>query len=152
MGGVEARVNGNSNGFVGDRGRNGSWRMWSMREPAGISGGGSAGGGMSAWSVGGGKVGRAMACVSGVVAPGGSSGVQLSVVGAKAHEANETEGVRVVEAGVMSPGEGVWSDSMHRVGPYPSHSKSTEESSDAGQQSQSIAWARWLGEMSNSSQ
>ena len=83
LGGVEARVNGNSNGFVGDRGRDGSWRMWSMREPAGILGGGSAGGETSAWSVGGGKVGRAMACVSGVVAPGGLSGVQSSVVGAK---------------------------------------------------------------------
>ena len=82
----------------------------------------------------------------------GSSGAQLSGVGAKAHGANETEGARVVEAGVMSPGEGVWSDPTHRVGPYPSHLKSTEESSDAGQQSQSRAWARWSGEMSSSSQ
>ncbi len=124
-----------------------------MREPAGISGGGgggSAGGGTSAWPVGGGKGGRAMSCVSGDV--GGSSGVQSSGGGANAHEASETEGARVVEAGVMSPGEGVWSNPTHRVGPYPSHSKSTEESSNAGQQSQSIAWTRWLGEMSNSSQ
>jgi hypothetical protein len=109
---------------------------------------------MSAWSVGGGKVGRgrSVLCVSGVVSSGGSSGVQSSGVGARAHEANKMEGARVVEAGMMSPGEGVWSDPMHRVGPYPSHSKATEESSDSGQQSQSIAWARWTGEMSNSSQ
>ena len=58
LGGVEARVNGNSKGFVGDRGRDGSCRMWAMREPAGNPGGGSAGGGTSAWSVGGGKVVR----------------------------------------------------------------------------------------------
>ena len=73
-------------------------------------------------------------------------------VEARAHEANKTEGARVVEAGVMSPVEGVWSDPTRRVGPYPSHSKAMEESSDSGQQSQSIAWARWSGEMSNSSQ
>ncbi len=86
--------------------------MWAMREPAGIeggcsAGGGSAGGGTSTWPVGGGKVGRAMSCVPGDMAPGGSSGVQSSEGGAKAHEASETEGARVVEAGVMSPGEGV---------------------------------------------
>ncbi len=96
-----------------------------------------------------------MSCVAGEVGGSsgvGSSGMQSSVVGAKAQEANEKEGARVVEAGVVSPGEGVWSDPTHRVGPYPSHSKSTEVSSDAGQQSQSIAWARWSGEISNSSQ
>jgi hypothetical protein len=154
LGGVEARVNGNSKGFVGDRGRDGSWWMWAMREPSGNPGGGSAGGGTSAWSVGGGKVGRgrSMLCVSGVVLPGGLSGVQSFGVGARAHEANKTEGARVVEAGVMSPVEGVWSNPTRRVGPYPSHSKATEESFESGQQSQSIAWARWSGEMSNSSQ
>ena len=153
-GGFEARVNGNSKGFVGDRGRDGSWRMWAMREPSGNPGGGSVGGGTSAWSVGGGKVGRgrSMLCVSGVVSPGGSSGIQSFGVEARAHEANDTEGARVVEVGVMSSGEGVWSDPTRRVGPYPSHSKATEESSDSGQQSQSIAWARWSGEMTNSSQ
>jgi hypothetical protein len=52
----------------------------------------------------------------------------------------------------MSPGEVIWPDPTHREGPYPSHSKSTVESSDAGQQSQSIAWARWSGDISNSSQ
>jgi len=93
-----------------------------------------------------------MLSVSGVVSPGGSSGMQSFGVEARAHEANETEGAWVVEAGVMSPVEGVWSDPTRRVGPYPSHSKATEESSDSGQQSQSIAWARWSGEMSNSSQ
>ena len=93
-----------------------------------------------------------MLCVSGVLSPGGSSGVQSSGVGVRAHEANEMDGARVVEASVMSPGEGVWSDPTHRVGPYPSHSKATEESSDSGQQSQSITWARWSGKMSNSSQ
>jgi hypothetical protein len=42
--------------------------------------------------------------------------VHSAGVGEKAQEANETEGVnetegaRVVGAGVMSPGEGVWSD------------------------------------------
>ncbi len=149
LGGVVSRVNGNSNGFVGDWGCDGSWSMWSMSKPAEISGGGgSAGGGTSAWLVGGSKGGRAMSCRD----VGGLSGMQSSGVGAKVHEAIETEGARVVEAGVMSPGEGVWSDPTHRVGPCPSHSKSMEESSDAGQQSQSIAWARWSGEMSNSSQ
>jgi len=69
------------------------------------------------------------------VSPGGLSSMQSSAVGARSHEANETEGARVVEAGVMSSGEGVWSDPTHRVGPYPSHSKATEQSSDSGQQS-----------------
>ena len=36
LGGVEVRVNGNSKGFVGDRGQDGSRRMWAMREPAGF--------------------------------------------------------------------------------------------------------------------
>ena len=84
--------------------------------------------------------------------PGFLTGGPASAVGARSPEANETEGARVVEVSVMSPGEGVWSDPTHRVGPYPSHSKATEESSESGQQSQSIAWARWSGEMSNSSQ
>jgi hypothetical protein len=123
--GVESRVNGNSNGVDGDQGRDGSCRMWSMSEPAGIpggggfaggrmsaglsGGGGSAGGRTSAWSGVGGKGGRAMSCRD----MWGSSGVQSSGVGVKAHEAKETEGARVVEAGVMSPGEGVWSDPTH---------------------------------------
>ena len=82
---------------IGDR----SCRMWAMREPTGNPRGGSAGGGTSAWSVGGGKVrrGRSMLCVSGVLSPGGLSGVQSSGVGARSHEANEMEGVQVVEAG-----------------------------------------------------
>ena len=108
------------------------------------------------WNIrmGGGKVrrGRSMLSVSGVVSPGGLSGVQSFGVEARAHEVNEMEGARVVEAGVMSPVEGVWSDPTGRVGPYPSHSKATEESSDSGQQSQSIAWAKRTGQMSNSSQ
>ena len=171
---VEARVNGNSMGVVGEHGWDGSCRMWAMSEPAGNPGGGSAGGGTSAWSVGGGKggrgrsmecvagvvsprfstgrQGRSMKCVAGVVLPGFSTGGKASTDEARAPEANETEGARVVEAGGMSPGEGVWSDPTHRVGPYPSHSKATEESSESGQQSQSIAWARWSGEISNSSQ
>ena len=62
LGGVEVRGNGNSKGFVSDRGRDGSCRMWAMRELARNLGGGSAGGGTSAWSVGGGNVvgGRSM--------------------------------------------------------------------------------------------
>jgi hypothetical protein len=102
-----------------------------------------------------------MDCVAGVVSPGCTTGGQspgfptggeASADGARTPETNEMEGARVVDAGGMSPGEGVWSDPTHRVGPYPSHSKATEESSESGQQSQSIAWARWSGEMSNSSQ
>ena len=103
-----------------------------------------------------------MDCVAGVVLPGCSTGGQspglltggeASADGARTPvEANKTEGARVVDAGGMSPGEGVWSDPTHRVGPYPSHLKATEESSESGQQSQSIAWARWSGEISNSSQ
>ena len=86
------------------------------------------------------------------MSPGFLTGGPASVVGARSPEANETEGAWVVEASVMSPGEGVWSDPTHQVGPYPSHLKAMEESSDSGQQSQSIAWARWSGEISNSSQ
>ena len=95
--------------------------------------------------------------LAGVVLPGCSTGLstggEASVDGAITPvAANETEGARVGEAGGMSPGEGVWSDPTHQVGTNPSHSKATEESSESGQQSQSIAWARWSGEMSNSSQ
>ncbi len=92
-----------------------------------------------------------MECVAGVVSPGFSTGGQASADGARAPEANKTEGARVVEAGGMSPGEGVWPNPMHRVRLYPSHSKATEESSESGQQSQSIAWAIWSGEISNTS-
>lgn len=129
--------------------------MWAKREPTGTSGGGSAGGGASACPVGGGMGRRVILGGSGDVAPGCTSGVLASGGGVNSFEASLTEGARVVEAGAMSPGDGVWSvwsNPTHRVGPYPSHSKSTEESSDAGQQSQSIAWARWSGEISNSAQ
>ena len=46
--------------------------MWAMKEPAGTSGRGLAGGGVSAWPVGGGKSGRAVACA---VAEGVSEGL-----------------------------------------------------------------------------
>ncbi len=91
-------------------------------------------------------------CLTGGQSPGFLTGGEASADGARTPETNETEGARVVDAGGMSPGEGVWSDPMHQVGPYPSHSKAMAESSKSGQQSQSIAWARWSGEMSNSSQ
>ncbi len=61
------------------------------------------------------------------------------------HPATETEGARVVGASVESPVrvvevvDGVWSDPTRREGPYPSHSRSREESSDGSQHSQSIA-------------
>ena len=107
---------------------------------------------MSSWPLG---CGRRTGAGVGVSAEGTrelSTGVRSPEDESCSHTVTKTEGARVVEAGVMSPVEGAWSDPTRRVGPYPSHSKATEESSDSGQQSQSIAWARWSGEMSNSSQ
>ena len=100
-----------------------------MREPAGMSGGGSAGGRSGACAAGGASVERP------------SSGPGSTTDGANA---NETEGARECETGVVSPGVlGIWSDPTHRGGPYPSHSSATSPASDeAGQQSQSIAATR----------
>jgi len=41
-GGLAGKLEGNSNGLVGERGRVGLWSIASMREPAGMLGGGSA--------------------------------------------------------------------------------------------------------------
>ena len=145
------RIKGNSKGVEGDGGRDVSCRMWAQREPAGASGGGSAGGGSagggsSSWSSRGWRKMGAGVCVVAEGLRELSTGVRSLEGEACPHTSvNETEGTRVVGAGVDSPGGvveaggGVWSDPTRQEGPYPSHSRSREESSDVGQHSQSIA-------------
>ena len=109
------------------------------------AGGDSAGGGMSSWLSGCGSRTGAGVGVSVEGTRELSTGVRSPEDESCAHTATETEGARVVGAGVESPVgvvevvDGVWSDPTRREGPYPSHSRSREESSDGGQHSQSIA-------------
>jgi hypothetical protein len=92
--------------------------------------------------------GRRMGAGVGVSAEGTrelSTGMRSREDESCSHTVTKTEGTRVVGAGIESSVgvveavDGVWSDPTHREGPYPSHSRSREDSSDGGQHSQSRA-------------
>ena len=137
-GGLAGKLEGNSNGLVGERGQVGLWSIASMREPAGTLGGGSAGGGSKA-----GAAGKSSSLLA-------SSERGSTMEGATA---NETEGARMCGTGAGSPvWVVIWSDPTRREGPYPSHSSSKSSSAEVGQHSQSIASTRRSAVISNASQ
>ena len=107
-------LNGNSNGLVGELGQVGLWRMASMRDPTGTSGGGLAGGRSKtgAASGGGSAGGRSKAGAAGK----SSKQPALQSLGSTMDRAskNETEGARAFGTGMGSPvGVGIWSNPMH---------------------------------------
>ena len=88
MVGLAGQLKGNSNRLVGERGQVELWSISSMREPAGTSGGGSAGR-------------RFIACAAGKSSSQPASSVPGSTTdGIKAYE---TQGARVFGTGAESP-------------------------------------------------